>query len=136
MVAALRAFQWGSSNRTMYKTAITSRVYENLKKHYAKAVSLQHGGRINTDDHNNKISAGRNEWLLTEEGKQWKQNTSKRMAGNTNGKHKTAEGLARCLAAAKKPSPKKHCPHCDRMIAANTFPRWHGDNCKSFSNRL
>jgi hypothetical protein len=24
-----------------------------------------------------------------------------------------------------------HCIHCDRMIAAGNFNRWHGDNCKS-----
>lgn len=26
---------------------------------------------------------------------------------------------------------KKLCPHCAQMISVNTFPRWHGDNCKS-----
>jgi len=26
---------------------------------------------------------------------------------------------------------KKHCPHCDRDIAINTYPRFHGDNCKA-----
>jgi len=25
---------------------------------------------------------------------------------------------------------KKLCPHCDQMIAVNTYTRWHGDNCK------
>ena len=25
---------------------------------------------------------------------------------------------------------KKLCPHCNQMISVNTFPRWHGDNCK------
>ncbi len=22
------------------------------------------------------------------------------------------------------------CPHCNKLIAVNTYPRWHGDNCK------
>ena len=25
---------------------------------------------------------------------------------------------------------KKLCPHCDQMIAVNTYPRFHGDKCK------
>ena len=25
---------------------------------------------------------------------------------------------------------KKQCPHCNRHVAVNTYPRWHGDNCK------
>ena len=26
---------------------------------------------------------------------------------------------------------KKHCPHCNRDIAINTYTRFHGDNCKA-----
>lgn len=26
---------------------------------------------------------------------------------------------------------KKHCPHCNQMIAVNTYSRWHGPNCKN-----
>jgi len=25
---------------------------------------------------------------------------------------------------------KRHCPHCNQMIAVNTYPRWHGPNCQ------
>lgn len=25
---------------------------------------------------------------------------------------------------------KKKCPHCNKRISVNTYPRWHGDNCK------
>lgn len=24
----------------------------------------------------------------------------------------------------------KICSHCNKLIAVNTYPRWHGDNCK------
>jgi hypothetical protein len=27
--------------------------------------------------------------------------------------------------------PKMLCPHCQKMIAVNTYPRWHGDRCKN-----
>jgi NUMOD3 motif len=26
--------------------------------------------------------------------------------------------------------PKIQCPHCNQMIAVNTYPRWHGDRCR------
>jgi hypothetical protein len=26
---------------------------------------------------------------------------------------------------------KKLCPHCSQLISVNTYPRWHGDNCKT-----
>jgi hypothetical protein len=26
---------------------------------------------------------------------------------------------------------KKLCPHCNQMIAVNTYPRWHGDQCRA-----
>jgi hypothetical protein len=25
---------------------------------------------------------------------------------------------------------KKLCPHCNQLIAVNTYPRFHGDKCK------
>ena len=25
---------------------------------------------------------------------------------------------------------KKKCPHCKKKVSVNTYPRWHGDNCK------
>jgi hypothetical protein len=30
-----------------------------------------------------------------------------------------------------KAKPKILCPHCQQMIAVNTYSRWHGDNCKN-----
>jgi len=28
---------------------------------------------------------------------------------------------------------KRHCPHCDQMIAVNTYARWHGSHCSAVS---
>jgi len=30
--------------------------------------------------------------------------------------------------------PRKICPHCNRSIPVNTYPIWHGDNCKENLN--
>jgi hypothetical protein len=31
--------------------------------------------------------------------------------------------------------PKILCPHCNQMIAVNTYPRWHGDRCSQLNTR-
>ena len=40
------------------------------------------------------------------------------------------EKARRAEANRGKVKPKQLCPHCNQMIAVNTYPRWHGDNCK------
>ena len=130
MIYALMSFRWGHG-RNMYKTPITSRVYAKMKQDYAKVVSKQFKGVLDSNETKALKSKLKLEWMKTPAGIEWKKDQANRQIGNTNGHHKSEEGLAKCLAGAKKPSPKKHCPHCDRMIAANTFPRWHGDNCKA-----
>ena len=31
--------------------------------------------------------------------------------------------------------PKLLCPHCQQMIAVNTYPRWHGANCQKLNTQ-
>ena len=81
---------------------------------------------------------------------EWKDNLSnnhKSKSNDFNGKHSeetkrkigdamrgkkrdplVSEQVAQKLRGLKR--TKKQCPHCNKMIAVNTYPRWHGDNCK------
>jgi hypothetical protein len=52
---------------------------------------------------------------------------SEKMKGR---KQSEEEKARRSLSNLGKTKPKKLCPHCDKMISVNTYPRWHGDNCK------
>lgn len=83
---------------------------------------------------------------------EWKQNLSKAVTGENNGMwgkihseqskqkqrekaigRKQSEETVKKKADAVRGSKreKKLCPHCDQLIAVNTYARWHGDNCKS-----
>jgi hypothetical protein len=52
---------------------------------------------------------------------------SEKMKGRTQSTE-TIQKKADAIRGSKR--EKKHCLHCNQMIAVNTFVRWHGDNCK------
>ena len=47
------------------------------------------------------------------------------------GRKQSVETIAKKADANRgKTREKLLCPHCNKLIAVNTYPRWHGDNCK------
>jgi len=57
--------------------------------------------------------------------------TRKKIGDKIRGRKQTDEEKARRGAAnLGKVKPKKLCSHCNQMIAVNTYPRFHGDNCR------
>ena len=58
--------------------------------------------------------------------------TRKKIGDKIRGRKQTEEEKrARGLANLGKIKPKKLCPHCQQLIAVNTYPRWHGDRCSA-----
>ena len=58
--------------------------------------------------------------------------TRAKMRDKALGRKQSAETIAKKIAATQgKTREKKLCPHCQKMIAVNTYPRWHGDRCRS-----
>jgi hypothetical protein len=56
--------------------------------------------------------------------------TRRKIGDKLRGRKQTEEEKQRrALANTGKTKPKRHCAHCDRMIAVNTYARWHGDHC-------
>ena len=56
--------------------------------------------------------------------------TRQKIGDRIRGRKQTDEEKARRAEANRgKTKPKKLCPHCNQMIAVNTYPRWHGENC-------
>ena len=57
--------------------------------------------------------------------------TRKKIGDKLRGK---SQDPARVAARAKKQRGKTRekllCPHCNKLIAVNTYPRWHGNHCK------
>ena len=57
--------------------------------------------------------------------------TRAKISAKMKGRKQSDEEKARRSASnLGKTKPKKLCPHCEQMIAVNTYTRWHGDNCK------
>ena len=64
-------------------------------------------------------------------GKTHSEETRKKMSAKATGRKQSAETIKKKADALRGTTrPKKQCPHCNKMIAVNTYPRWHGDNCK------
>jgi hypothetical protein len=57
--------------------------------------------------------------------------TRKKIGDKIRGRKQTEEEKQRRREANLGKTQKKlQCPHCKNHIAVNTYPRWHGDNCK------
>ena len=62
--------------------------------------------------------------------------TRQKIGDRIRGRKQTEEEKARRAEANRgKVKPKILCPHCNQVIAANTYPRWHGDQCKKNPRR-
>jgi len=61
--------------------------------------------------------------------------TRRKIGDRIRGRKQTDEEKARRAEANRgKVKPKILCPHCNQMIAVNTYPRWHGDRCKNLDH--
>jgi len=61
--------------------------------------------------------------------------TRQKIGDKIRGRRQTEEEKVRRAEANRgKVKPKKLCPHCQQMIAVNTYPRWHGDHCAKFGS--
>jgi len=177
MINAFRMMRAENPRQLRYKTKVTARVYENLKKEYSKLQSERYSGEGNgfygkshSDEAKAKISAankgraqpahekekqiaamkGRSRKPFSEE---WRKKLSEAKKGKKNsrygivvsedtkskisnamkGRKQDPEVVARRTETMKSLNMKRKqilCPHCQQMISVNTYPRWHGENCK------
>jgi hypothetical protein len=151
MINAMYMMQAGNDLQERYQTRITSRVYEKLREEYAEYISKLNTGRIQPPDEKaRQIAAvtGRTRDPFSEE---WKNNlsrnhkskhpefngslseeTRKKIGDRIRGRKQTEEEKQRRREANLGKTHKKLlCPHCLKLIAVNTYPRWHGSNCRS-----
>ena len=141
MISALYLMRATNSYQERY---INSRVYESLRQEYAEYISNLNSGRVQPPEEKDKqVKAPfSEEWRarMAEKkkgennpryGVEVSQETRRRIGDRIRGRKQTAEEKARRGAANRgKVKPKLLCPHCNQMIAVNTYPRWHGDQCR------
>lgn len=149
MINALYLMQGKNQYQDRY---INSKVYETLRKEYAQYISKLNKGRVQPlDEKARQIAAitGRKRAPFSEEwrskmsasklgennnryGVEVSESTRQKIGDRIRGRKQTEEEkIRRGLSNLGKVKPKKLCPHCNQMIAVNTYPRWHGANCTS-----
>ena len=150
MINALYMMQGQSNHQKRYTSKITGRIYEHLRKEYSEYIRQQNLGNQITLEQREKIrqsKLGKKRPMFNQE---WKENlsqnhrskkpgfvgtlseeTRKKIGDKIRGRKQTEEEKERRRQAnLGKKQNKISCPYCKQHIAANTFPRWHGDNCK------
>ena len=150
MINAMYMMRAESSHQKRYNTKITSRIYENLREEYSQYISNLNKGRVQPPEEKAKqilAQTGRTRESFSNE---WKENlsknhksknpnyntahseeTRKKMSEKAKGRKYSADTIEKRAAKIRGSKREKLlCPHCNNLIAVNTYPRWHGDNCK------
>jgi hypothetical protein len=185
MLNALRMMRAEKQGQKRYKTKITARVYDRIKKEYAQLQSQRYSGENNPmygdkfyrsdegkkrqreavmgEKNGSKKETARKKIADSKIGKarapftdDWLANMSKSKQGENNpnfgkkasdktrklqslkatGRKQSAETIQKKADAVRgSKREKKLCPHCNQMIAVNTYARWHGANCRSLKEK-
>jgi len=151
MINAMYIMRAEGPYQKRYESKITSRVYNTLREEYSKYISNLNKGRVQPPEENIKQKAAQTGRIRAPFSDEWRANMSKSKQGENNnrygavlldstrkkigdkirGRKQTDEEKARRGAAnLGKVRLKKLCPHCNQLIAVNTYPRFHGDKCK------
>lgn len=152
MINALYIMQGKSTHQKRYHTKITSRIYDKLRNEYSQYISNLNKGRKQPPEEKLKqikAMTGKKRAPFSEE---WRAKLSAASKGENNSrygaivsaetrkkigdkirgrKHSEEEKRRRADAVRGSKREKILCPHCQQMISVNTYPRWHGDNCRS-----
>lgn len=154
MINAMYIMRAEGPNQKRYESKITSRIYENLRTEYSQYISKLNTGRVQPlEEKARQLAAqiGRKRAPFSDE---WRAKLSAAKSGENNNRYgvKVSEETRRKMsekAKGRKQDPavvahrnelnrgKKRarivCPHCGKDSSVNTYPRWHGSNCRSLA---
>jgi len=151
MINAMYMMQAKGPNQKRYESKITGRIYEALREEYSQYISNLNKGRVQPPEEKAKQIAAITGRKRNPFSKEWKENLSKNHKSknpnyDTSHSEETRKKISE-KAKGRKYSPETIekraskirgskrerlvCPHCGQDSAVNTYPRWHGDNCKS-----
>ena len=150
MINAMYMMRAESPHQKRYESKITGRIYETLREEYSRYISKLNTGRIQPPEEKAKQIAAITGRKRNPFSKEWKENLSKNHKSknpnyDTSHSEETRKKISEKLKGSKQSEEAKlrrkgtnlgakrqrlTCPHCGRDSAVNTYPRWHGDQCK------
>ena len=126
---------WGKTQSEKAKALISQKNTGKklTEEQIAKQVAAQTGRKRETfsDEWRANMSKSKQGENNNRYGVTLSSDTRQKIGDKIRGRKQTDEEKARRGAAnLGKVKPKKLCPHCNTLIAVNTYPRFHGDKCK------
>ena len=115
---------------------VSAEIYAEAKKACAKATSERMTGNVPSAETRAKIGKAHRGKKVSAESRAKMRENRKDVSGKNNsffGKKHTPESIAKQIAAqtgSKHVMTQITCLHCNRTMAKNNYPRYHGDNCK------
>jgi hypothetical protein len=102
-------------------------------KQIAKQIQSQTGRKRDpfSDEWRTKMSESKRGEKNNRYGVKVSEDTKQKIREKAIGRKQSEETIKKKADAIRgKAKPKLLCPHCQQMIAVNTYPRWHGDHCR------
>jgi len=151
MINALYMMRAQGPYQDRYQTKITSRVYAKIRAEFSKHISSVNTGRIQPPEEKAKQLAAQIGRKRASFSKEWLANIKEARQGEKNGMYGKTHSDETKLKQSIKAKGRKYsaetiekraskirgskrariiCPHCGKDASVNTYPRWHGDNCK------
>jgi hypothetical protein len=141
--SALQSTRVSGENNPMYGRTHTEEAKRAISKknvgkkltaqQIAKQIESQTGRKRApfTDEWRANLSASKQGKNNNRFGVEVSEETRRKIGDKIRGRKQTdEEKLVRSLANKGKTREKLLCPHCAQLISVNTYPRWHGNNCK------
>jgi hypothetical protein len=141
--SALQSTRVSGENNPMYGRTHTEEAKRAIsKKNVGKKLTAQQIAKQIESQTGRKRAPFTDEWRANlSASKQGKNNnrfgvevskeTRRKIGDKIRGRKQTdEEKLVRSLANKGKTREKLLCPHCAQLISVNTYPRWHGNNCR------
>jgi hypothetical protein len=141
--SALQSTRVSGENNPMYGRTHTEEAKRAISKknvgkklteqQIAKQIESQTGRKRApfTDEWRANLSASKQGKNNNRFGVEVSRETRRKIGDKIRGRKQTdEEKLVRSLANKGKTREKLLCPHCTQLISVNTYPRWHGNNCR------
>jgi hypothetical protein len=125
---------WGRTHTEEARKAISEKNTGKklTEDQIAKQVAAQTGRKRNpfSEEWRARMSESKRGEKNNRYGIELSEETKQKIREKATGRKQSEETKKKKADAIRgRAKPKLLCPHCNQMIAVNTYPRWHGDRC-------